>query len=331
MSSHLLLLVSLIATFDTSYPAFLRAPFLGLPGSGDIIQQTRSQADTLKATLRSLTSKPEAAPILQKVFIGKNGGCLQNMDEAIEAIETSTKLFENAGTEIKQLVSIVQSLQDLSDTPKAVRETAKIIRLLDVLIPKITPSTSVCRTSSADVFDSMRSLGALVEELSSKDDLYFSTQKRQSLKSSAQIVSKVTNFLAQESHFKFAHFCTKDKEYNKDFLTAIGKMMSDLADLYTALGGVTAANGLRKQEDFTKRVVVSLAIISKLYLFLFLFFLQANINKLGDLNILTLDCNTPGSSQLVANTMDDLAGIIEDVGMENLCKQLDLEPADCTF
>ena len=162
MSSHLLLLVSLIATFDTSYPAFLRAPFLGLPGSGDIIQQTRSQADTLKATLRSLTSKPEAAPILQKVFIGKNGGCLQNMDEAIEAIE-------NAGTEIKQLVSIVQSLKDLSDTPKAVRETANIIRLLDVLIPKITPSTSVCRTSSADVFDSMRSLGALVEDLSSKE------------------------------------------------------------------------------------------------------------------------------------------------------------------
>ena len=71
-----------------------------------------------------------------------------------------------------------------------------------------------------------------------------------------------TNFLAQESHFKFAHFCTKDKEYNKEFLTAIGKMMSDLADLYTALGGVTAANGLRKQKDFTKKVVVSLAIIS---------------------------------------------------------------------
>ena len=65
------------------------------------------------------------------------------MDEAIEAIETSTKLFENAGTEIKQLVSIVQSLKDLSHTPKAVRETANIIRLLDVLISKITPSTCV--------------------------------------------------------------------------------------------------------------------------------------------------------------------------------------------
>ena len=107
--------------------------------------------------------------------------------------------------------------------------------------------------------------------------------------------------------------------------------MNDLADLYTSVGGDTAANEIRKQGDFTQKVVVSLAIISQFYFFLFLFFLQANINKLGDLNIVTLDCNTPGSSQLVANTMDDLAGIIEDVGMENLCKQLDLEPADCTF
>ena len=58
------------------------------------------------------------------------------MDEAIEAIETGTKLFENAGTEIKQLVQLVQGFPTLTDTPKAVRETAKIIRLLEVLIPK---------------------------------------------------------------------------------------------------------------------------------------------------------------------------------------------------
>ena len=72
----------------------------------------------------------------------------------------------------------------------------------------------------------------------------------------------MTNFLTQESHFKFANFCTKDKEYNKEFLTAIGKMMNDLADLYTALGGVIAANGLRKQKDFTRKLAISLVDIS---------------------------------------------------------------------
>ena len=90
------------------------------------------------------------------------------------------------------------------------REAAKILRLLEVLIPKITPFTSACTSDSSDVFGSMRSLGALVAELSSKDDLYFSTQKRQSLKTSAQIVSKVANFLVKESHFKFDHFFVHD-------------------------------------------------------------------------------------------------------------------------
>ena len=64
------------------------------------------------------------------------------------------------------------------------------------------------------------------------------------------------------------------------------------------------------------------------YLVFYCFPIQANIKKLGDLDLITLDCNTPGSSQLIANALDDLAGLIEEVGMENLCNQLDL---DCTF
>ena len=57
------------------------------------------------------------------------------------------------------------------------------------------------------------------------------------------------------------------------------------------------------------------------------FLIQANIKKLGDLDLITLDCNTPGSSELIADALDDLAGLIEEVGMESLCNQLDL---DCT-
>ena len=258
MSSKHLLVLSLLAVLDTSSPAFLRAPFLSHPSAGDIVQQTRTQADTLKNTLRALARKPEAAPILSKVFAGRNSDCITNMDQAIQAIETSTQLFENAGTEMKLLVKTVTEFQTISETHKAVKQTAKIIRLLDVLIPKLTPSTSVCQTTSEDVFESMRSLGDLVVELSEKDDLYTSSHGRQSLTSSAQILSKVTNFLTKESHFKFDHFCTKDKEYNKEFITAIGKMMADLADLYEALGqSDIAANELRRQEQFTRKVVVS--------------------------------------------------------------------------
>jgi len=309
MSTHLHILVGLLVVFDPSYAATFT--FLDQPSTGDIVEQTRTMADTLKNTLRSLASKPEAAPILKKVFAGNNSDCIVNMDQAIEAIETSTRLFENAGTEMKFLIKAVQGFQNIKETPKAVRETAKILRLLDVLIPKLTPST-VCQTTSGDVLGSMHSLGALVSELAYKDDLHYSTHGRQTLQTSAQILSKVTKFLTKESNFKFDHFCTKDLRYNKAFFTAVGNMMGDLADLYTDLGGLTTARELINHKDFTRKVV-------------------ASINKLGDLDLVTLGCSTPGSSELVANTLDDLAAVIEDVGLTTLCKQIGLSTADCAF
>ena len=160
------------------------------------------------------------------------------------------------------IIETVKVFEKRIDAPTAVRETANILRLLDVLIPKMTPDTSsTCRSTSADVFGSMSSLGVLVDELSSKDNIYFSTQKRQSLKSSAKIVTKVTNFLSKlkRSFSKFDRICTKNKDYNIEIITAMGDMMTDLTDLYRDLCGLTAAEDTSKQGDFTKKVVVSKA------------------------------------------------------------------------
>ena len=33
---------------------------------------------------------------------------------------------------------------------------------------------------------------------------------------------------------------------------------------------------------------------------------------------------------MVAETMEDLAGLLDDIGLENLGRQLDLGPVDCT-
>ena len=250
-----------IKTSPVSYKqAFLNPSTLSLTETDDIIQQTRTQAESLKEDLRSMARNPRAAQILNKVFADKNNVCISSMEEAIEAIETSTQLFENGATEIKQLVDSIKVFENLKDTPTAVRETAKILRLLDVLIPKISPeTTSTCRSTSDDIFGSLRSLGDLVEELSSRNDIYFSTQKRQSLKSSAKIVTRVTNFLSQlkNTFSKFDRICTRNKEYNIEVITAMGDMMTGLADLYRELGGNTAAQDISKQRNFTKQIVVS--------------------------------------------------------------------------
>ena len=48
-------------------------------------------------------------------------------------------------------------------------------------------------------------------------------------------------------------------EYNKEFITAVGNMMSDLAELYADLGALTTAKELKTYKDFTKKVVVGFA------------------------------------------------------------------------
>ena len=71
----------------------------------------------------------------------------------------------------------------------------------------------------------------------------------------------MTAFLTQlnKSFAKFDQFCTIDKEYNNEAIAAIGEMMTSLAGLFGELGGVKDAEQIRKQGDFTKRVVVSKA------------------------------------------------------------------------
>ena len=47
-----------------------------------------------------------------------------------------------------------------------------------------------------------------------------------------------------------------------------------------------------------------------------------NINKFGDLELWRLECNTPGSLKVAAQALDDIASLIEEVGIEKLCQQL---------
>jgi len=281
---------------------------------GDIIQQTRTQADSLKATLKYLASTTGPAEILNRIINNNNNVCLNSVEEAIEAVEASAKIVEDAAPEIKQLTETVTAFEKLTDTTTVVREAANILRLLEVLMPKLAPaSPSICAATNAEAFGSLRSLAALVDELSSTTDIYLTPQTRQDLKKSEKIISGVTTFVTQlnKSFSKFEKFCTSDKEYNIEAITAIGEMMTGLADLFGVLGGLSDAEQIRKQGDFTKKVV-------------------ANINKLGDLDLGTLECDTPGSFKVAADTLDDLAGIIEEVGIDKLAEELGWD-LDFTF
>jgi len=290
-------------------------PAFGLGPVKNIIKQTRTQAESIKTTLRHLASTPGSAKYLKRVITDNNNVCLNSVEDAIASVEASTRIIENAGPEITQLIQTVQAFEKLTDTPTVVRESANILRLLEVLIPKLAPaSPSSCGATNDQVFGSLRSLAALVDELSSSSNLFLIQEKRQQLKRSGGIITRVTNFLTElnKSFLKLDQFCTSDKEYNIESIAAIGEMMTSLSGLFGELGGVKDAEQIKKQGDFTKRVV-------------------ANISKLGDLDLGTLECKNSGSFKVAAQALDDIANLIEEVGIEKLCQQLGLAQADCSF
>ena len=49
------------------------------------------------------------------------------------------------------------------------------------------------------------------------------------------------------------------------------------------------------------------------------------MEKVDGLDLGTLDCDSPGDFSLAAQTLDDLADVIEDVGIENLQEQLGVD------
>ena len=50
--------------------------------------------------------------------------------------------------------------------------------------------------------------------------------------------------------------------------------------------------------------------------------MKAQLNKIDNLDLGTLDCTRPGDFSVAAQTLEDLSVIIEDVGVETLTREL---------
>merc|ERR1711874_717471 len=242
--------------------------------STDIIQQTRSLSDSVQSTLRSLAADPESAVIVAKIIGDKDNVCINTLEEGLAGIEAATKLVENAGDDIKTLISKVNSFTKLKEPAIVVKEVATILRILEPLVKNIAPSfPEICQATPDEAFGSLRSLAVLVDSLASTHRLQLSAEGRAELKQSGATIS------------------------------AVGDLMTHLADMFGSLGGVKTGESIRKGKLYTDRVV-------------------AELNKIGSLDIGTLDCDRPGDFSVAAHTLEDLATIIEDVGVEALQEQL---------
>jgi len=277
--------------------------------SGDMILDTRYLSNQVQAMLRELAANTTTAGIVKRIIDDKDNICLGTIEEGIAGIEAATKLVERAGDDIKILIKKVKSFRALTDPATVVRSVADILRLVEPVVTKLAPESPViCEATPDQAFGSLRSLAALLDEISYTNQLDLTKAGRQQLKKSARTISAVTTFLTQlrETFSSMKEICTTDKEYNTQAISAVGDLVVNLADMFGALEGVKQGEQVRKGKEYVDKVV-------------------AQLNKIDDIGFGTTDCDRPGDFSLAASTMEDLATIIDEVEIEELQNQLGVD------
>jgi len=277
---------------------------------GDIIAQTRTLANYVKDTLQQLADNPKSATIVNRIINDKDNICLRSLQDGLAGIEAATKLVEAAGDDIKALLAKVKAFETLSEPAIVVREVANILRILGPLVNNIAPESPViCQASPDQAFGSLRSLAVLLDELYLNPPLPLSPAQRRQLKDSSNTISAVTTLITQlgDNFSKFQEICTPDKEYNFEAISAIGDLMENLADMFGSLGGVQTSQNIRKGKPFVEKLV-------------------GELNKISDdLGVGDLSCETPGDFTIAANTLEDVATLIDDIGLKSLQEQLGVD------
>ena len=224
----------------------------------DVIKQTRNMVDSTISILTSLAEDPTTSEYIDRFFSDKKNVCVGSLDEAIDGIEKTTELVENAGDDIKDLLVTINRFVQLNGTTKVVREVASIMRGLGSLIEKIS-SRQICDATPDETYDSIDGISLMLYEIAELPSLGGRSNVRTQLRKSASALYNVNRFLfyVRRTFDKFDKICSGEKEYNLEAINAIGDLMSHMADLFTSLGSYGMSERIRKGKLFTYKLTVS--------------------------------------------------------------------------
>ena len=240
-----------------NYPDLYNNQGLNLYSSQDLGLQARSQTDSLVSTLRDLAQDPVASQAVNRVF-NKDAVCLNNMEEAIQAIQEGSRLVEAAEGDLRTLNSRVESLMRLTGEAEVVREVASIFRALDSLLTKLEPANpTICSASSDSTAAYINSLAVMMNEFS--ENYQLDPQSRGMFKESAKVLAATNGFLRnlRSQTKEFQNFCFSDKESSTRGVRAMGKIITSLADLFSTIGNLEAAEEMRKGNVIIEKISVS--------------------------------------------------------------------------
>merc|ERR1711864_65712 len=270
----------------------------------DLVSQTKAHARALIGVLMALKSDPKAVDWVKQNIQGSP--CIGSLDDAIAATRAGLGMITRSESDLTVFMNTFTKLKDQKDTVVLMRGTADMLLQIEALIPRLTPiATSRCGAEPQDSLQGMKDLTDLLVKIAASNNIAFSQHGVGPIISrTAHIVRSTTTFLIElREVFSRASLCNTDPESS---VLALGDIFDKVAIFLDSLGSDYDTNEIRKKNiQFTSSLVNS-------------------VEQLRDLDFNILDCS---SNQILgytsaAESLLDLANIIEEVGEEELAALL---------
>jgi len=274
--------------------------------SGNIVENAKAQAESTLRILKSFEGSPIAAQYNEAIF--QTSDCLNNLGDFIELIQEGTNIIVENGPEITYLEALVASLEGETDIVEIIKASSKMVRTLDGLVPALAAGASnLCISSPGDSVKSFKDLSQTLANIANNRNPNVPTRSRQLLEISAEIMDQAADFLdtLNKSLAKFQTRCQSERNNQAVIYDSTREILDSLANLFKTIGFEEKAKGIKKQSEFLKKIGDSFA-------------------GLDDLS-LNLECSLVGDYAALALTLDDLAVIVESIGIETLSKELGIE------
>jgi len=277
---------------------------LGLQGTGgrNFVENAKAQAEESLKILKAYENSSIVAEYIEPIL--STSDCLNNLEDVTKLTQEAIDLIVENGPELIYVDALVKTLKEETDIVKLIKATAKIIKALDGVANAVAAgSSNLCNPSLEASVKEVRAFALVVGAVSENKQINMPQSSREQLKFIANIMDQVANLL--ETQIKaleaFGKQC-EDGNKSKDIYESTSEILKSVAKIYEELGSEDGSVDIEKKSDFIKKF-------------------ENAASELDRLDI-DIDCSLEGDLSSLAQLLEDLAGIIESVGLEKLSEEL---------
>ena len=265
---------------------------------GDIVTKTRQAAENAKTLLRSVKNNATFAPMVVAALESSN--CLDNIDDAIAAVDASAKMVED-------IAPTFQAMRGQRDILVLTRSSAAMLRRLDSIMPRLDryPLNKECAVPAAGQPGQLSDLDSLLQQFAT----FIPASSNIRPARFSAIISQTQAFLAKvkrsTARLQNGQLCARG-DFQNTIFTTVEEIMTDLSEFLASVNADQSGSVRSQSAQFQQKFQQMFQQVA------------AGLNTAGlqqPCSLGSTDISTAPLSTL-AQTLADLAVIIEDVGVE---------------